>query len=391
MVDSFIGSRFGVDGHLEVIGTCERVKGKEIKYKVVCSVCEQEHVGEIYTSFKSSLVRGSLPCYCRRHGGGERLTEEQQTMKIVDECAVRSFEFLGYVGEYGGVSTKLKLLRLKDGHEWHTCNISNFFRGRGCPKGAKTIPDDETVNKFMATGSFKEGTKFWRLPTEDKPHQWAYHCTVCSVDEHVMQGLCSGVFTAHRSSLMRGVLSCRCCKKYSWTQEQRECQISKIIRDENLPYKLLGWKGVWNGAQTAIHLYCESHGVDFFPKVSTFVNTGTRCPSCAVGGFDPNNDAFVYVLRVEGLSGAFTGYGITCDTRARLRDHRRNLSREGFSITEYQVLPMIGSEALGVEKAIKENFTLCPQNVEAFRSEATHACLYSDVVEFVRQQAVLQL
>lgn len=89
----------------------------------------------------------------------------------------------------------------------------------------------------MDTGKFLTGTKFWRSDSVDhKGHKtrWNYECPLCSNDEYVQNGLCSGVFESSDSHLKSGKQSCRCYKGYRWSQEQRECQINKICYDEGL-------------------------------------------------------------------------------------------------------------------------------------------------------------
>ena len=385
MVDPFIGSTFGAKSQLTVVGVCEREYCKPLKYQLVCSICDEDemHRGRIYISKKGWLNEGRIPCQCEKKG----LNRKEQAARIVSACSERELEFLGFVGEYNGTYTKLKLRCLRDGHEWETSSVNNFFakgRGRGCricANASMLPPDEESIKEFLSTGAFVEGTRFWRLPL-DPQNRWACHCPICSNDELVKQGLCSGVFISTRSSLRKGSKSCRCSKPML-TPEQREYQVRKRIKDENLPYKFLGWKGEWEGANTRVHLYCEEHG-DFSPVVHSFM-VGTLCASCAKTGFDPNKRAFVYVLRAEGICGEFTGYGITGNAVARLRKHSRNLSREGFSMAEHQVFPVSGHDAIHIEKCIKENFTRCPQVVEGFMTEATHSHLYHNVISFIQQ------
>ena len=383
MIDSFIGTRFGLGGHLEVIGVCERVKDKPIKYKSICHVCGQKEKYKdiVYISRKSHLVSGRIPCQCER----KWLSEDAQSLKITAECETRGLEFLGFVGEYIGGLTKLKLRCSQDGHEWEKCCVDNFFRGRGCPECQRrkaTKSEEEAVKGFVNTGSFVEGTRFWKLTQEASKSKWAYSCPVCSVDWLVQQGLCSGVFVSTQTRLTTGYCSCR-CSPTELTVEQRAYQVHKRIKEEDLPYKFLGWKSAWKGIQTKLHLVCEKHG-DFFPSIKSFVNAGTGCTSCSKTGFDPNKDAFIYVLRAEGASGDFTGYGITCDATARIKKHISSLSREGFSMAEYRLFPVAGTDALLIEKAIKDNFTRFPQIVEGFKTEATFPHLYPAVVEFIQ-------
>lgn len=387
-VDNFIGQRFGKDGHLKVIGVCESVKGKARKYKLVCSTCEKDElfVGSVYTAVKQSLVEGKLPCNC---SGKRSLTEEQQTKKILRECAFRGVEFIEYVGEYKNIDTRLKLRCLKDGHEWETCSVDKFFQRRGCPKCAldframlKTQTEDEAIQRFIATGAFKEGTRFWKTPTKTIPSCYTYYCPGCSVDEYVEAGLCSGVFTTNRKALALGHLCCRCSSRFIYSREQREYQINKIVAEESLHYKLVGWKSIWKGTSTIARICCEEHG-EFFPAVRGFVSNGTRCPSCAISGFKVGKDACLYVLRVSSEHNEFTGYGITNLIKARLSTHRKNFKRSGYIIAEMELFYDKGDIILDVENSIKGNFPVVSQSIEGFKTEATYNYLFNDLVSFV--------
>lgn len=116
---------------------------------------------------------------------------------------------LGWVGEWKGNSTKLKCRCDKHG-EWSTTPIYRFKKGVGCFKCALeriTTPDEQCVESFMRTGSFKEGTTFVR--NKQKRHYgaypyWDYTCPVCSQDEYVKTGVCSGLFTSQTHKLKRG-------------------------------------------------------------------------------------------------------------------------------------------------------------------------------------------
>lgn len=392
MIDEMIGRKFGKHNQLEVVGACEKEKGQALKYQLVCSVCENDELysGEIYTAIKRTLLQGQTPCHCSKN---KRRTEEQQVRRVQKECALRDSVFLGFVGDYKNTDTKLKLRCLKDGHEWDTCSVDKFFQGKCCPKCAirdSKLPDEDSIKCFMATGSFVEGTRFWFDPTPTRKKRWSYCCPVCSVDEYVQQGLCTGIFSSEKRSFIDGSLSCRCSGMYRWTPEQREYQINKKIKEEDLSYTFLGWKGEWKGANSTIHLFCHQHG-DFFPNLTSFLyNKGVRCPDCAVSGFKRHEDAFVYVLYAEGISGDFTGYGITGNTKKRLREHRTYLSKDGFSIKEYYAFPVTGLEALRIERDIKENFTRYPQVVTGFKTEATFPQLYPELLEFVEVNSTVQ-
>ncbi|UES35930.1 hypothetical protein sKKP3263_000166 [Serratia phage KKP_3264] len=64
---------------------------------------------------------------------------EQYKEELTPLAKNRNIQILGYVGEWKGNKTKLKLSCPKHG-EWNTTNISSFRKGRGCPACARNKP-----------------------------------------------------------------------------------------------------------------------------------------------------------------------------------------------------------------------------------------------------------
>ena len=129
----FIGTKFNTPkgGILTVVGKLPREPGKNAKYQLECSICSKdtELFPELFTSGKSSLTRGSCPCGCST---SHKWTKEQYKIiiirKIKDKC-----KFLGFVGEFKGTKTKVKLCCLIDGYEWDPSINDLLHGGHGCP------------------------------------------------------------------------------------------------------------------------------------------------------------------------------------------------------------------------------------------------------------------
>lgn len=67
-MDKFIGSVFGKDSQIEVISSI-RESYKTTRYIVKCSKCAKDpelFSDGLFTSFKSALIRGQLPCGCSK-------------------------------------------------------------------------------------------------------------------------------------------------------------------------------------------------------------------------------------------------------------------------------------------------------------------------------------
>ena len=292
--DDFIGSVFGEEGQLTVVGwDGERNKSGSKIYSVHCKECSKdpELFGDgCFYCTKGNLVSGQLPCGCAK---SVRWTEEQYKIKVKRKCKeYGDLEFLGFSGEFNGRNTKVKLQCNK--HDEHyiyeSSSIDSLFNIRsGCLLcGKETIkktaskPDQEMIDSFFASGAFKEGTKFSRSNKEDcrgKCVYWNYTCPVCSNDEYVKEGLCSGVFESQSGDLQKGKLSCR-CGQYQRTKEQREYQINKRIKEENLSYVFLGWIKDYKNKNSKFTYNCKKHG-EQKTSIGNFLYSSVGCPQCS--------------------------------------------------------------------------------------------------------------
>ena len=227
---------FGEDGQLEgqltVVGWSGR-QGNGIRYYILkCIKCSQDNelFGEGYfRSTKSNLVNGTVPCGCSRNS---RWSQEQYTVTCSRKAREFGYTFIGFVGEWKGAYTKIKLSCRKHG-EWSSGNVSNLINHRhGCPecgaeatikavREANTKSDDVMIASFFASGAFHPKTQFWRsdrLDSESKKKYWYISCPECGE-----QG------ESKSSNLQLGQRPCACSK-----QRQKECYINWLIDNKNM-------------------------------------------------------------------------------------------------------------------------------------------------------------
>lgn len=371
MGDSFIGSKFG---NLIVTGWdgSTRRGGKRL-YNLFCSVCakDPELFGEgIFFSTKKHLKQGNLPCGCSPN---TRWTDAQYKTKIDRICKDKGF-LRGSTGTFDGNLTKFSVT-CSSGHSW-TTNYANFLSGRGCVQchhDNLVKPDKEFINLFRSAGNFSNETTFTRLKERDDSGQsyWHITCPKCSKDEYVDSKLCSGIFKSTYESLYHGSPPCRCSKNFRWTQEQREYQIEKVIKEDVnlLDYE---WVDCYRDCYSEIVVNCSLHG-RFVKSINSFINSKAKCPMCAVSGFKKHLPAFLYLLKIDSIQNTVTGFGITGDISARLADHRRNLNREGYMLEDIFKISCTGSIASQIENDIKRNFKSFGIRVTGFKKEATQA------------------
>lgn len=217
--------RFGQESQLQVIGYLGKQWTNRV-YLLVCSKCKEdpELFGEGYfKSTKSNLSSGKLPCGCssipKWSVGQFRVLCERSALAL---C--HSFE--GFVGEFCGQNTKVKLSCSIHG-TWTSGTINTLINaGRGCPLcGIETIrqqnikPDEIMVSAFFKTNAFHPDTKFWRSDRKTKKgtsEYWYVQCPVCDT---------LGETTS--SSLRRGAACCDCSP-----HRQKEAYINWIISED---------------------------------------------------------------------------------------------------------------------------------------------------------------
>lgn len=394
VVDSFIGQRFGKDGCMEVVGWDGSIaKGGSNKvYTIKCHECakDQELHGEgLFKSLKASMVKGQIPCGCSI---APKWTSHQYKV-LLARGAVNKNCTLNAIPDHDiDWKTKLDITCNECNTTWQT-NVNQFRGKAGCPfcgnwkKGRSRRHDDTVMSKqFMQVGGFVEGTTFTRNSDVHAKTFWNVYCPICSNDEYVKAGVCTGVFKALGVNLTKGRKPCRCSKKYTWTKEQREYKINALCAESQVKYEFIGWgeKG-YHGAFSKFNIKCPIHDV-WLAGVDKFINTGQRCPSCAKGGYSTQKRGYVYVLKITGVTCDFTGYGISNYPVDRLRVHQTHLNPYGFRITDKFIFEMSGQRAFDMEYDMKATFPVFSQEMEGFRTEATHAYRYNDVISFVKEK-----
>lgn len=80
--------------------------------------------------------------------------------------------------------------------------------------------------------------------------------------------------------------------------------------------------------------------------INSRTNGGNVCPICAEHGFNPDKDAWFYLMQRP----AEQQFGITNDLQTRMRAHERN----GWSLIEHTSIPSRGQKVLDTERAFKK-------------------------------------
>jgi hypothetical protein len=218
---------FGEEGQLEVVGWSGR-QGTGKLYIVKCNKCSQDAElfgGGYFKRTKSDLVNGQVPCGCSRRISWSKA---QYIVRCKRKAKELGYTFLGFVGEWKGQKTKIKMLCEKHG-EWSSGVIANLINvDQGCPgckadtvAKAMTKPDDRMICSFLASGAFHPDTKFWRSDRPDskgyKPY-WYMSCPECGEIGESFSG-----------DLQQGKRPCACSK-----QRQKEGYINFVMDNDIL-------------------------------------------------------------------------------------------------------------------------------------------------------------
>ena len=353
----FIGSTFltpkggtlTVTGvYLDKNGGIKKGKSGVCYFSVNCSVCNKdtELFPQEFSCLKDKLIHGQCPCGCSQN---HVYTKYQQKIRVKRECIDKGYEFRGFKGDFHGNQTKLRLYNPSTGNFWDTCTIANFFRGRGDPvearikvRNAHLLDDKVHIEDFYKAG-FTKDYRFWkseRVDSRGSRVYWHYTCPVCSHDEYVQNGLCTGIFESTVRALKLGKGSCR-CYNYYWTQEQREYQINKICKEEGLTF--LGWeseKGYINSSSKFIWVCTENHENSSY--ISSF-RGGNRCGTCyrsicTLYGYYPDRKDEEDYLYVISFNDEYLKVGRSFNIEKRIKGGRGLLRLSGMKRDQLNVL-----------------------------------------------------
>ena len=310
---------------VEILGWIGEWEGINTKLRCICP----DH-GVWESTSIAGIKRGNGCPSCARKivsTKNQRPLEEYE-----EECKKiarnKNYLFQGFVEPWKGNKTKLKLYCNTCKIHWSTTTISSFIRGSGCLScyrkarlaGTYNKSDEDHIKDFMDSGAFADGTIFTNLGRAKigRGNTWQVICPVCSKDEYVMAGVCTGVFSAIDYSLKQGHKVCRCSPSFSFTKEQWNWRLSKNCAERG--YTFLGWKNSKWGSGELMRYLCPKHG-EQFARSSIFLS-GIGCASCAGHS---QQQCYINIVMDCDLPVAYK-IGIARDSGTRIKtQNRRNL------------------------------------------------------------------
>lgn len=295
------------------------------------------------TSIEKHLKREGCSCKkCSREKVLEsvRLDENVMISKLKLACEARSSTLIGWKNkEFKGIYSLVEQRCKIHDFTWDTTHAKSLLDGdmqtSGCKYCHKELllslnnkKDSIHIQQFMDTGSFADGTVFWR--NNDKitkcgaRNYFDYTCPACSDDQYVKAGLCSGVFTSFIAHLKAGRKSCRCSIGYRWTQEQKTFRVKTLLRDSSI--RVRGWKD-----RETLDLTCSDCHTEWTPSYNNVVFNGNRCPVCSKPqcelGFYPERSDWedhLYLLVFSNKDERFCKVGRAFSMKNRLREYPKH-------------------------------------------------------------------
>lgn len=282
--DNLIGS---IINNCTVVGVDSGL-GCRKKYAVTCNVCSKDY--ELYKNgiffiTKHNLLSGRLPCGCSKT---PKWSEEQYKIILKRYCKGKHFVFKSILGGFFGNTSRVLMCCNTHG-DWSSGTIANILRGKGCPECKKVsiskgLKGDEVLitKNLTESGMFPIGTKFKRSLTMSSMQDdyWEYTCPICSNDEYVKAGLCSGIFYSRLTHLKSGIKSCRCSAHTNLTKEQRIFQIKKKMYDSNTKDIFTGLCDNYNNVFDKFIRQCPLHG-EYSTEVRHYLHSDCGCPQCS--------------------------------------------------------------------------------------------------------------
>lgn len=286
-----IGRKFKTHkGNILTLRGVKPTKDSNVIYVLSCNICDKDQElfpeGSLYSAIHPIEKKNVVPCGC---SGGYKWSKFQVEVMVTRKCEDRGYEFKGFAETFKGIKTYLRLYNPRTNRTWTTTTASHLLRDAGGDVEEGYVnsreslrKDDEVILKIKESGNFKEGSSFWRteVPNQNGLYKdWFMTCGVCSTDEFVDNGLCSGVFKTNRDSLLRGSNPCRCNSHFHWTKEQQEYRVKKVCDQEGITF--LGWEDIEDlHCKSKVHIICPK-GHKIKQRASRLIDTAHRCYKCA--------------------------------------------------------------------------------------------------------------
>lgn len=367
-----------------------RYKGKK-RFKVVCSVCSKdtELCPKPFDILSFELLkRGAIPCLCSKK---PNYTQDQKLIILRRLCEEKGYKLINFPNRIT-MQGRLGIFNPSTKSYWRP-NVNDFWNNRSNDPALLT----HSLNKVENTlHKLNKVTGDNITNVINYKGSWLYECKVCSYDEYVQAGLCSGKFETKPYKLTKGQLSCRCRKYPRWTSDQRDFQIRKKLADSNADVNFKWVEGSYRNIHSRF-MYTASCGHLNTSNVGNFLRSKAEicsvCNSHRVNnknGYYPNRQEEDDVLYVVKLSDTTFKVGRSFKTRCKYRINLLKKECEGLLsiVKTYQ-----GShkDVYEVEQSVLKSLDEKGARVILdYTKEAFSASALSEVIQTVGSNCKLQ-
>lgn len=191
-------------------------------------------------------------------------------------------------------------------HEWAS-RVGHLLRGSGCPKCSEKYRYSALEREAQIDNVTDVAFVSW----VDGQYRNAKSKAIvrCSID--------GTEWAVAVDSLLNAGNGCpKCAKRYLYSQSERESQLDAL---PEMSFVRWGLRGYLNAHSKAV-MRCPA-GHEWEASVNNLLSHGKGCPSCNIGGFNPNMAATLYALRSE--CGGAIKVGISNDVEFRIKTLRR--------------------------------------------------------------------
>lgn len=133
----------------------------------------------------------------------------------------------------------------------------------------------------------------------------------CLIDGHM--------WSAKASNLTISLTGCPMCHGNAKLTEKSCIEMVNCAGDGRFYFH--GFAEEFHGKRTKIACKCAVDGFEWVTKIDHIVSSGSACPKCAIGGYNPGKPGTLYALRSR--CGTMVKIGISNDYKRRISRLRR--------------------------------------------------------------------
>lgn len=292
--------------------------------RVHCSSCSEdvELFPDPFFTTVNKLGLGKFPCGCNSK---VCWTKEQYQIKLDRKAKESNFSAVRFTGNYKGKRSTVVYDCYDCGAKDNKSTVDRVLRSSlSCISCAKILLGNRKRTELsewkslgISTEVLTNNSKFFRISNATN---FIYSCAVCSVDDYVRNGLCSGLFLTNISSLRKGYKSCRCARCYRKTRAQWDFEIRKTCKESSYPLSHIVRPEGTSLSAMQVFRVCAEHG-RFSTNAKSLLFKETGCPECPINS--GQKQCYINIIYDEGNPIAIK-YGISTDYIARLKKVSRS-------------------------------------------------------------------